>query len=88
MKFYKLKEGSYSYDDVSTDEFANLFTKEDVIHWADDVAFMITLEDENGDEFRTDGDIYKAIDILNMANEFLEEVELIGGDLLWKLKEH
>ena len=82
MKFYKLKEGSYSYDDVSTDEFANLFTKEDVIHWADDVAFMITLEDENGDEFRTDGDIYKAIDILNMANEFLEEVELIGGDLL------
>ena len=45
---------------------------------------MITLEDENGDEFKTDGEIDKAIDILNMANEFLEEVELIGGDLLWK----
>lgn len=79
MKFYRLTEGSYSYDDVSTDDFANLFTKEDVIHWADDVAVMITLEDENGDEFRTDGEIDKAIDVLNMANEFLEEVELIGG---------
>lgn len=86
MKFYKLTEGSYSYDINDTSEFANLYTKEDVINWADDVAFMITLEDENGDVFRTDGEIDKAIDILNMANEFLEEVELIGGDLLWKLK--
>lgn len=82
MKFYKLTEGSYSYDINDTSEFANLYTKEDVINWADDVAFMITLEDENGDVFRTDGEIDKAIDILNMANEFLEEVELIGGDLL------
>ena len=81
MKFYKLTEGSYSYDIQDTSEFANLYTKEDVINWADDVAFMITLEDENGDVFRTDGEIDKAIDILNMANEFLEEVELIGGDL-------
>lgn len=81
MKFYKLTEGSYSHDDKDTSEFANLYTKEDVINWADDVAFMITLEDENGDVFRTDGEIDKAIDILNMANEFLEEVELIGGDL-------
>lgn len=88
MKFYKLTEGSYSYDINDTSEFANLYTKEDVINWADDVAFMITLEDENGDVFRTDGEIDKAIDILNMANEFLEEVELIGGDLLWKLKKH
>ena len=75
MKFYKLTEGSYSYDINDTSEFANLYTKEDVINWADDVAFMITLEDENGDVFRTDGEIDKAIDILNMANEFLEEVE-------------
>ena len=75
MKFYKLTEGSYSYDIQDTSEFANLYTKEDVINWADDVAFMITLEDENGDVFRTDGEIDKAIDILNMANEFLEEVE-------------
>lgn len=82
MKFYKLTEGSYSYDSNDTSEFANLYTKEDVINWADDVAFMITLEDENGDVFKTDGEIDKAIDILNMANEFLEEVELIGGDLL------
>lgn len=82
MIFYKLTEGSYSYDIQDTSEFANLYTKEDVINWADDVAFMITLEDENGDVFRTDGEIDKAIDILNMANEFLEEVELIGGDLL------
>ena len=82
MIFYKLIEGSYSYDIHDTSEFANLYTKEDVINWADDVAFMITLEDENGDVFRTDGEIDKAIDILNMANEFLEEVELIGGDLL------
>ena len=81
MIFYKLTEGSYSYDIHDTSEFANLYTKEDVINWADDVAFMITLEDENGDVFRTDGEIDKAIDILNMANEFLEEVELIGGDL-------
>lgn len=88
MIFYKLTEGSYSYDIQDTSEFANLYTKEDVINWADDVAFMITLEDENGDVFRTDGEIDKAIDILNMANEFLEEVELIGGDLLWKLKKH
>lgn len=88
MKFYKLTEGSYSYDNQDTSEFANLYTKEDVIYWAEDVAFMITLEDENGDEFKTDGEIDKAIDILNMANEFLEEVELIGGDLLWKLKKH
>lgn len=82
MKFYKITEGSYSYDNQDTSEVANLFAKEDVIHWADDVAEMITMEDENGDEFRTDGEIDKAIDILNMANEFLEEVELIGGDLL------
>lgn len=82
MKFYKLQEGSYSYDNQDKSEFANLYTKEDVINWADDVAFMITMEDENGDKFRTDGEIDKAIDILNMANEFLEEVELIGGDLL------
>ena len=88
MIFYKLIEGSYSYDSHDTSELANLYTKEDVINWADDVAFMITLEDENGDVFRTDGEINKAIDILNMANEFLEEVELIGGDLLWKLKKH
>ena len=84
MKFYKLQEGSYSYDNQDKSEFANLYTKEDVINWADDVAFMITLEDENGDVFRTDGEIDKAIDILNMANEYLEEVELIGGDLLRK----
>ena len=88
MIFYKLQEGSYSYDNHDKSEFANLYTKEDIINWADDVAFMITLEDENGDKFRTDGEIDKAIDILNMANEFLEEVELIGGDLLWKLKKH
>ena len=75
MIFYKLTEGSYSYDNQGTSEVANLYTKEDVIHWADDVAEMITMEDENGDEFRTDGEIDKAIDILNMANEFLEEVE-------------
>ena len=81
MIFYKLIEGSYSYDINDTSEFANLYTKEDVINWADDVSFMITLEDENGDEFRTDGEIDKAIDILNMANEFLEEVELIGGTM-------
>lgn len=76
MKFYKLTEGSHSYDFFDDNELANLYTKEDVIHWADDVAFMITLEDESGDEFRTDGEINKAIDILNMANEFLEEVDL------------
>lgn len=75
MIFYKLLEGSYSYDSNDTSEFSNLYTKEDVIHWADDVAFMITSEDENGDVFRTDGEINKAIDILNMANEFLEEVD-------------
>lgn len=76
MIFYKLIEGSYSYDYFDDNELANLYTKEDVIHWADDVALMITLEDESGDLFRTDGEINKAIDILNMANEFLEEVEL------------
>lgn len=81
MKFYRLIEGSYSYDNQDTSEVANLYTKEDVIHWAEDVAEMITMEDENGDVFKTDGEINKAIDILNMANEFLEEVELIGGNL-------
>ncbi|MDN6292522.1 MAG: hypothetical protein L0J35_05565 [Tetragenococcus halophilus] len=69
--FYKILEESYSYDQF--DE--KVLMKEDVVAWADDVAFMITLEDENGDEFKTDGEIDKAIDILNMANEFLEKVE-------------
>ena len=69
--FYKILEESYSYDQF--DE--KVLMKEDIIAWADDVAFMITLEDENGDEFKTDGEIDKAIDILNMANEFLEKVE-------------
>lgn len=81
MIAYKLREGSHSYDYFKGYELANLFTKEDVLTWATDVAEMISLEAEDNEVIEVNNDIDKALDVLNSANEFLEEVELVGGDL-------
>lgn len=73
MEIYKLLEGSYSYDSSDTNEFANLYTQDDVIFWADDVANMIMNESED-DEYIVVDDIDNALDVLESANEYLELV--------------
>ena len=47
MKLYRLIEGSYSHDHRDTSGVENLYTKEDVIYWAEDVASMISEDDEH-----------------------------------------
>lgn len=74
MRIYKLVEGSYSYDHRDTSDVANLFTEEDVIIWAEDVASMISEEDEHGDVFTVDNDINNALEVLVSANEFLKKL--------------
>ena len=74
MKLYRLIEGSYSYDSRDTSEVENLYTKEDVIYWAEDVASMINEDDEHGDVITIDNDINNALEVLVSANEFLEEL--------------
>lgn len=75
MKLYRLTEGSYSYDNQDTSEVENLYTEEDVIYWAEDVASMINEEDENGNVITIDNDINNALEVLASANEFLEGVD-------------
>lgn len=67
--FYRILEESYSYDQF--DE--KIIMKEDVIVWADDVAFM--MNEEDGWEYIKVTNIEEAIEILESANEFLEKVE-------------
>ena len=73
MEIYKLLEGSYSYDSSDTNEFTNLYTKEDVIFWACDVANMIMSESEDNESIVIDN-IDSALDVLESANEYLELV--------------
>ena len=67
-------EKEESYDSRDTSEVENLYTKEDVIYWAEDVASMINEDDEHGDVITIDNDINNALEVLVSANEFLEEL--------------
>lgn len=84
MKFYRLMKGSYSYDEKTTDENANTFTEEDVINWAKDVAQM--MNSESSLESYEVADIDNAIELLESANEFLEEVKKTMEDELLNQK--
>lgn len=73
MKIYKLLEGSYSYDRNVEQGEGSLYTQEDVIFWAYDVANMIMDESED-DECIVVDNIDNALDVLEGANEYLELV--------------
>lgn len=73
MRIYKLLEGSYSYNRNVEQGEGNLYTQEDVIFWAYDVANMIMDESEDNERITVDN-IDSALDVLESANEFLELV--------------
>ena len=71
MRIYKLLEGSYSYDRNIEQGENNLYTQDDVIFWAHDVANMIMDESEDNECIVVDN-IDSALDVLESANEYLE----------------
>ena len=73
MRIYKLLEGSYSYDRNVEQGENNLYTQDDVIFWAYDVANMIMDESED-DECIVVDDVESALNVLESANEYLELV--------------
>lgn len=73
MKIYKLLEGSYSYDRNIEQGEDNLYSQDDVMDWAYDVANMIMDESED-DECIVVDNINNALDVLESANEYLELV--------------
>ena len=73
MRIYKLSEGSYSYDRNTEQGENNLYTQDDVIFWAYDVANMIMNESEDNECIVVD-DIDSALNVLESANEYLELV--------------
>ena len=73
MVVYKLLEDSYSYDRNIEQGENNLYTQEDVIFWAYDVANMIMDESEYNECIVVDN-IDNALDVLESANEYLELV--------------
>ena len=73
MRIYKLLEGSYSYDRNVEQVENNLYTQDDVIFWADDIANMIMDESED-DECIVVDNIDNALDVLESANEYFELV--------------
>lgn len=78
MIFYKLTEGSYSYDIHDTSGFANLYTKDDIIFWARDVNMIISEEAEEPTDKEANDvvGISHALDVLESANEYFEEIRL------------
>lgn len=68
MNLYKLDSASYSY----VDEENSVFTKEDIMLWADDVAYSMFLESDEHPE--PPKNIDQALDILESANEFLVKI--------------
>ena len=73
MRIYKLLEASYSYDRNTEQGENNLYTQDDVIFWAYDVANMIMNESEDNECIVVD-DIDSALNVLESANEYLELV--------------
>ena len=73
MVIYKLLEGSYSYDRNIEQGENNLYSQDDVMDWAYDVADMIMNESED-DECIVVDDVESALDVLESANEYLELV--------------
>lgn len=73
MVIYKLLEGSYSYDRNIEQGENNLYSQDDVMDWAYDVANMIMDESED-DECIVVDNIDSALDVLESANEYLELV--------------
>ena len=73
MVIYKLLEGSYSYDRNIEQGENNLYSQDDVMDWAYDVANMIMDESED-DECIIVDNIDNALDVLESANEYLELV--------------
>lgn len=71
MRIYKLLEGSYSYNRNVEQGEGNLYTQEDVILWAYDVANMMMDESEDSECIVVDN-IDSALDVLESANEYLE----------------
>lgn len=73
MVIYKLLEGSYSYDRNIEQGENNLYSQDDVMDWAYDVANMIMDESED-DECIVVDDVESALNVLESANEYLELV--------------
>ena len=73
MRIYKLLEGSYSYGRNIEQGENNLYSQDDVMDWAYDVANMIMDESEDNECIVVDN-IDNALDVLESANEFLELV--------------
>lgn len=71
MVVYKLLEGSYSYDRNIEQGENNLYTQDDVMDWAYEVADMIMNESEDNECIVVDN-IDNALDVLESANEYLE----------------
>ena len=73
MRIYKLLEASYSYDRNTEQGENNLYTQDDVMDWAYEVAGMIMNESEDNECIVVD-DIDSALNVLESANEYLELV--------------
>lgn len=73
MVIYKLLEGSYSYDRIIEQGENNLYSQDDVMDWAYEVADMIMNESEDNECIVVDN-IDSALDVLESANEYLELV--------------
>lgn len=73
MVIYKLLEGSYSYDRNIEQGENNLYSQDDVMDWAYEVANMIMDESED-DECIVVDDVESALNVLESANEYLELV--------------
>ena len=73
MVIYKLLEDSYSYDRIIEQGENNLYSQDDVMDWAYEVANMIMDESED-DECIIVDNIDNALDVLESANEYLELV--------------
>ena len=73
MRIYKLLEASYSYDRNTEQGENNLYTQDDIMDWAYDVANMIMDESEDNECIVVDN-IDNALDVLESANEYLELV--------------
>lgn len=71
MRIYKLLEGSYSYYENAKQGESNLYSQDDVMDWAYEVADMIMNESEDNECIVVD-DIDNALDVLESANEYFK----------------
>ena len=62
MRVYKLLEGSYSYYENTKQGESNLYTQDDIVFWAYDVANTITDESEDNEYIVVD-DTDNALDV-------------------------